>query len=270
MTKGQTESGAILVAVLLVLTLLAGIAAALVHSGPNALLTLRAEDALLRRENALHSALAGLGKALSPAFAGGQRDGRSFILPSPTDAVVTAKIQSISGLINANTAPTVLLEGLLRAAGAGDLSAQDKTAALGAARQQMPFRSESELAIFFADTPALWQEVRPVLTVWGKADTLDPDTAPRLALQAIPGMTADAADALIVSRSATTWASTGRAEAELLYRPFLAGQDQGIYSFSLRVGADRLASTGIGMFGKDGQFHLIGMDWPSAEDEIAP
>src|SRR3990167_3616748 len=73
MTKGQSEGGAILVAVLLVLTLLAGIAAALVHSGRNALLTLRAEDTLLRRENALHSALASLGGALSPALSAGKR-----------------------------------------------------------------------------------------------------------------------------------------------------------------------------------------------------
>jgi general secretion pathway protein K len=270
MTKGQNESGAILVAVLLVLTLLAGIAAALVHSGRNALLTLRAEDALLRRENALHSALASLGGVLSPPLSAGQRDGRSFTLPSPADAVVTAKVQAISGLVNANTAPTVLIEGLLRAAGADDLTAQDKAAALGAARQQTPFRSADELAIFFADTPAIWQQVRPVLTVWGKADTLDPDTAPRLALLAIPGMTTGAADALIATRATAVWAVTGRAEAELLYRPFLAGQDQGIYGFSLRVGADRLASTGIGMLDKDGRFHLIGLDWPSAEENIAP
>jgi hypothetical protein len=217
MTKWQSESGAILVAVLLVLTLLAGIAAALVHSGRNALLTLRAEDTLLRRENALHSALASLGGVLSPALSAGQRDGRSFTLPSPADAVVTAKVQAISGLINANTAPMVLLEGLLRAAGADDQAAQDKAAALDAARK-----------------------------------------------------TADAADALIAARAGAGWDATGRAEAELLYRPFLAGQDQGIYAFSLRVGADRLASTGIGMLGKDGRFHLIGLDWPSAEEDIAP
>ncbi|OHC53012.1 MAG: hypothetical protein A3D16_00640 [Rhodobacterales bacterium RIFCSPHIGHO2_02_FULL_62_130] len=270
MTKGQSEGGAILVAVLLVLTLLAGIAAALVHSGRNALLTLRAEDTLLRRENALHSALASLGGALSPALSAGQRDGRSFTLPSPADAVVTAKVQAISGLINANTAPMVLLEGLLRAAGADDQAAQDKAAALDAARQQAPIHSTGELALLFADTPAIWQQVRPVLTVWGRADTLDPDTAPRLALLAIPGMTAEAADTLITARAGAGWDATGRVEAELLYRPFLAGQDQGIYAFSLRVGADRLASAGIGMLGKDGRFHLIGLDWPSAEEDIAP
>lgn len=270
MTKGQAESGAILVAVLLVLTLLAGIAAALVHSGRNALLTLRAEDTLLRRETALLSAIASLGSALSPSLASGLRDGRSFTLLSPADAVVTAKVQAISGLINANSAPSEMIEGLLRAAGVDDLSARDKATALGVARQQTPFISENELAIFFADTPAVWLQVRPVLTVWGKANTLDPETAPRLALLAIPGMTAEAADTLISTRSAATWASKGRAEAELLYRPFLAGQDQGIYAFSLRIGADRLASTGIGLLGKDGRFHLIGLDWPSAEEEIAP
>jgi general secretion pathway protein K len=270
MTKGQSESGAILVAVLLVLTLLAGIAAALVHSGRNALLTLRAEDALLRRETALHSALASLDGALSPPLWGGSQDRISFTVASAADAVVTAKIQAISGLINANTAPMVLLEGLLRAAAADDLTAQNKAAALGAARQQTAFRSADELAIFFADTPLLWQQVRTVLTVWGGADALDPDTAPRLALLAIPGMTANAADALIAARAGSAWDSTGRAEAELLYRPFLAGQDQGIYAFSLRVGADRLASPGIGILGKDGRFHLIGLDWPSAEENIAP
>ena len=270
MTTAKTESGAILVAVLLVLTLLAGVAAALVHGGRNALLTLRVEDALLRRENALHSALVGLDGFLSSPASAAARDGRSFILLAPSDPAVTAKIQAVSGLINANTAPIMLLEGLLRAAGADDLAARESAAALDAARRQSAFRSTTDLAIFFVDTPGLWQQLQPVLTVWGQADSLDPATAPRLALLAVPGMTAAAADALISARTTMTWASTERAEAELLYRPFLAGRDQGIYAFSLRVGADRLASTGLGMRGKDGRFHLIWLDWPSAGEDIAP
>ncbi len=269
MTQSQTENGAILLAVLLILALLAGISTALVHSGRNALLTLRAEDALLRRENALHSALASMGRVLSNSLAERPRDGVSFAMPLSADVVVHAKVQAISGLINANTAPTVLLAGLLRAVGAEEQAAQDKAAAIDAARQLSPFRSKDEVATFFADSPAIWQQLRPVLTVWGKAETLNPDTAPRLALFAIPGMTADAADALVADRTFAVWDTTGRAQAELRYRPFLAGQDHGIYTFSLRVGADILASTGIGMLGKDGRFHLIGLNWPSAEEDIA-
>lgn len=268
MTERQGEDGAILVAVLLVLTLLAGVAAALVQGGRSALLALRAEDALLRRETALHSAIPALGAALaSPAT---PRDGRGFALPTAPAAEVSARVQAVSGLINVNAAPAALLEGLLRAAGADDQTAQDKAAALIAARRQTPFATMADLAPLLADSPAVWQQVAPVLTVWGSAEMIDPDTAPRLALLAVPGMTAAAADQLIASRSTAQWATTGRAQAELLYRPFLAGRDQGLYTFGLRVGADQLAQTGLGLRDKTGRFHLISLDWPRAEKDIAP
>ena len=39
-------------------------------------------------------------------------------------------------------------------------------------------------------TPALYRRVAPVLTIWAGNTSPDPNTAPPLALQAIPGMTA--------------------------------------------------------------------------------
>ena len=266
MTQEHNESGAILIAVLLILTLLAGIAAALVHSGHNARQMLEAEDALLRRENALRSVIAHLGATLSSPAAADRRDGRSFSVPDPNGAMVTVKVQAVSGLVNANVASASLLEGLFRAAGADLPTAQDKAMAIVAVRQQAPFVSLTDLLSFFSDDVSLWRRVRPALTVLGKADTLDPDTAPRLALLAVPGMTAEAADSLIANRTTPNWLTTGRQQAELLYRPFLGGEDNGIYAFSLRIGSDRLTNTGTGILDTDRQFHLIGLDWPNDEE----
>ncbi len=270
MTKGQPEHGAILVAVLLVLTLLAGIAAALVHSGRTGVSTLKAEDALLKRETALRSSLAALGPALSGPHETVRRDGQAFALMRLDDITVTAEVQAVSGLINVNTAPVVLLEGLLRAAALDDQTVYETAGAIDAARRKRPFHEPDELAQFFSNTPALWQQLRPILTVLGRADTLDPDTAPRLALLAVPGMTTEAADALIASRATPAWDTVGRSEAALLYRPFLDGLETQTYVFRLRVGTDRLAQNGVGMLGKDAHFYLIGLDWPSAEEDIAP
>lgn len=270
MNTRQSESGAILIAVLLVLTLLAGITAVLVRGGRNAAQMLEAEGTLLRRENTLRSALVNLGVALSPPAAAVPRDGRAFSLPDPAGAQVTVKVQAISGLINANLAPTVLLEGLFRAAGADPQTAQEKAAALNIARQQAPFTASSDLANFFSDDDSLWQQVRPALTIWGKADMLDPDNAPRLALLAVPGMTAKAADALIAARADATWPTAGRPQAELQYRPFLAAEDHGIYAFSLRIGSDRLANTGTGLVDATGRFHLIRLDWQGDEEDFTP
>jgi general secretion pathway protein K len=53
-----------------------------------------------------------------------------------------------------------------------------------------PFATIEEAQMVLGMTPALYRRVAPVLTIWAGNTSPDPNTAPPLALQAIPGMTA--------------------------------------------------------------------------------
>jgi general secretion pathway protein K len=52
-----------------------------------------------------------------------------------------------------------------------------------------PFASIEELQMVLGMTPSLYQQIAPVVTIWAGAGSPDPNTAPALALSAIPGMT---------------------------------------------------------------------------------
>jgi general secretion pathway protein K len=52
-----------------------------------------------------------------------------------------------------------------------------------------PFASIEELQMVLGMTPSLYQRIAPVVTIWAGAGSPDPNTAPALALSAIPGMT---------------------------------------------------------------------------------
>ncbi|MEO5831619.1 MAG: type II secretion system protein GspK [Rhodanobacter sp.] len=52
-----------------------------------------------------------------------------------------------------------------------------------------PFVSVEEMQMVLGMTPSLYQQLAPVLTVWSGSPIPDPNTAPPLALAAIPGMT---------------------------------------------------------------------------------
>lgn len=52
-----------------------------------------------------------------------------------------------------------------------------------------PFASVEELQMVLGMTPALYRQVAPVVTIWAGGASPDPNTAPPLALAAIPGMT---------------------------------------------------------------------------------
>ncbi|MEP7186160.1 MAG: type II secretion system protein GspK [Rhodanobacter sp.] len=52
-----------------------------------------------------------------------------------------------------------------------------------------PFASIEELQMVLGMTPGLYKQVAPVVTIWAGAGSPDPNTAPALALAAIPGMT---------------------------------------------------------------------------------
>ena len=63
-----------------------------------------------------------------------------------------------------------------------------------------PFASVEELQMVLGMTPALYRQVAPVVTIWAGSASPDPNTAPPLALAAIPGMTPEQQSAIQAAR----------------------------------------------------------------------
>jgi general secretion pathway protein K len=129
----------------------------------------------------------------------------------------TVKINAIGegGKVDLNAASPQVLQGLFMAAGQPAESAKSlatsvvewrgaslvlgdpavRLAAYTAAGRDYgprngPFVSIEELQMVLGMTPALYRTIAPDITIWSGNATPDPNTAPPLALAAIPGMTA--------------------------------------------------------------------------------
>lgn len=63
-----------------------------------------------------------------------------------------------------------------------------------------PFASLEELQLVLGMTPALYQRLEPAITIWSGRFQPDPDTAPPLALAAIPGLTPQQVQAALAAR----------------------------------------------------------------------
>ena len=130
------------------------------------------------------------------------------------NAQVTVSAVSESGKVDLNAAMPPVLQGLFVAAGLRPDAAQKLAAqvvdwrapaavasagapgdgAYAAAGRSYrprhaPFASVEELQMVLGMTPALYRSLAPVLTIWSGSSSPDPNTAPPLALAAIPGMT---------------------------------------------------------------------------------
>lgn len=130
------------------------------------------------------------------------------------DATVKVSAIGESGKVDLNTASPEVLQGLFHAAGLPSLAAKAlaanvvdwrsvpglaadaatrRAAYLAAGRsygpRSGPFASIEELQLVLGMTPALYREVAPDITIWSGNTVPDPNTAPPLALAAIPGMT---------------------------------------------------------------------------------
>lgn len=130
------------------------------------------------------------------------------------DATVKVSALDESGKVDLNAASPQVLQGLFQAAGlapeqasalaasvvdwrglpgqAGDVAARRATyraAGRSYGPRSGPFASIEELQMVLGMTPALYRRVAPVVTIWSGNATPDPNTAPPLALAAIPGMT---------------------------------------------------------------------------------
>jgi general secretion pathway protein K len=140
-------------------------------------------------------------------------DGRVYTFQYDHAAIRVSAINE-GGKVDLNTATPEVLLGLFQAAGMTPLkakvlaasvidwrSAPDPTsglderdaAYLAAGRdygpRHGPFASVEELQMVLGVTPAIYRQVAPVVTVWSGNQTPDPNSAPTLALAAIPGMT---------------------------------------------------------------------------------
>lgn len=140
-------------------------------------------------------------------------DGRTYTFHYDHATIAISAIDE-GGKVDINAASPEVLQGLFHAAGLdpakaraladqvvdwrnpSDLPSQGDTpdAAYQAAGRRYgprhgPFATIEELQMVLGMTPALYRRIAPVITIWAGAASPDPNTAPALALAAIPGMT---------------------------------------------------------------------------------
>ena len=141
-------------------------------------------------------------------------DGRPYTFRYDNATVRVSAIDE-GGKVDLNSAAPEVLQGLFRAAGQDPRAARELAAAVvnwrsytsdagGAAALQptagadgrprhAPFASIEELQQVRGMTPALYRTVASQITIWSGRESPDPDSAPPMALAAIPGMTAQQA-----------------------------------------------------------------------------
>lgn len=152
-------------------------------------------------------------------------DGRPY--PFAFDgARVAVSIVSETGKVDLNAASADVLLNLFRAAGMPDAQAQAVTrnvvdwrsftvspvstvpnaayaqAGLDYGPRHGPFGTVEELQMVLGMDPAVYRAVASQVTLWSGRPAPDPNTAPPLALAAIPGMTPQQAQSILASRSA--------------------------------------------------------------------
>ncbi|MEW9573408.1 general secretion pathway protein GspK [Rhodanobacter sp. Si-c] len=148
-------------------------------------------------------------------------------------ATVQVSMVDEGGKVDLNAATPVVLQALFRAAGldtaaAGQLAAsvvdwrsfvtapgqvERGRAAYAAAGRDYgprhgPFASLEELQQVLGMTPALYQQLEPAITIWSGRTIPDPNTAPPLALAAIPGLDPQQLQAIQAARQRNAMAGT--------------------------------------------------------------
>lgn len=152
--------------------------------------------------------------------------GNGRVYPFPFDgASVQVSMIDEGGKVDINAASPQVLQALFQAAGldataAGKLAANvvdwrsfvadagqadSARAAYAAAGRDYgprhgPFATLEELQLVLGMTPALYQQLEPAITIWSGRATPDPNTAPPLALAAIPGLDPQQMQAMLAAR----------------------------------------------------------------------
>jgi general secretion pathway protein K len=276
------EDGAVLLVVLAALTILTLLATAAADILRSRAALAEAGFVMLEREAAIRSAVA-LGAA-HVMLRGELRwlpDGRAYELTVP-GARGEIRIQAVGGLINVNRADAGILKSLL-AQFTGEADAKDVAEAIVAARKGrmgsdgkaaapprlLAFPDLTAVAPIFAGRGALWSQAAPFLTIYGPTGSVDPITAPREVLAAMPGMSAEDLRFLLTARAAGE--ARGPAVQAMLtrYRPFLTGTDDGIYRIRVRMADDGRRGNGFSqeaviMTGRDPKraYRVLQWGWP--------
>lgn len=151
-------------------------------------------------------------------------DGRVYRFQYDHAAIEVSAVDE-GGKVDLNTATPQVLQGLFQAAGMDPQQARalsgrmvewrsapgpanqlsEQRAAYAAAGRDYgprngPFASIEELQMVLGMTPAIYRKVAPVTTIWSGTTSPDPNTAPPLALAAIPGMTVPQRSAILAAR----------------------------------------------------------------------
>ncbi|HEX8778495.1 MAG TPA: type II secretion system protein GspK [Rhodanobacter sp.] len=138
-------------------------------------------------------------------------DGRTYPFRFD-DAAVSVTVTDEGGKVDLNAASPEVLKGLFHAGGLDQAAAARLAANVVAWRsfprigggervraeyaaagrdygpREGPFASLQELQLVLGMTPALYSRIEPAITIWSGLAVPDPNTAPPLALAAIPGL----------------------------------------------------------------------------------
>lgn len=172
-------------------------------------------------------------------------DGRANELPFGP-AKLRIRLQSENGKVDLNGAPDALIEGLLASlVKTGDLSDAEQATRIAAAildwrdadhrvrsggaedgdyraakrpvgARDGAFLSVSELNQVLGVDSAVYARLAPYVTVYSWAPQVDPMTAPRGVLLAVPGLDSDRVDEFLTAREALTGDAAPRLPVELL------------------------------------------------------
>jgi general secretion pathway protein K len=221
------QAGFALLLVLWVLALLSILAAGLAadsHSGDQAALTFVA----LARARA--TADAGVTLALATLIEPGPAsswpaDGRTKAVRY-NDQDISVSVQDEGGKIDLNRAPQPVLAGLLLQLGVDDEAREKIVAAILGRRQaflgdtaafvprgqrgnvafalgNQAFAAVSEVRLIDGVTDDIYARMRPFVTVYTQSATINPRTAPRTVLLAVPGVMEQQADLYLTARAAS-------------------------------------------------------------------
>ena len=197
-------------------------------------------------------AASGEGGSGGPVPSGDLRfDGRPYVWAFD-EGVIQIAIQSEAGKIDLNAAREELLLGLLRAngveqpevlldriadfrdpdkdrrsQGAEDADYQNAGRSQGA--KDAPFESVEELQQVLGVSRTLYDRLAPALTVYSEARGIDPLTAPRAALRALPEIDPAVIEALLAERQAEEPDLVGLLTE---FEAYLAGPGSLVYSIS--------------------------------------
>ncbi len=241
------ETGAVLLMVLVALALLAAVAASSARLAASAIVSTKAEGALLGEQITVVSALALIAARMNGPNPLPQ-DGTPVALKLP-DREIEVRVHAVAGLVNPNSAPRPLLVALFRTAGTQPLLAEQLAdriitkrtlaEAQGAGRA---FRFASDMRRLLADQAGLWVQLRGLTTFMGANVNFDPNTAP-LRLRAVaPPATLGGFD---------LYAGTAALESAGLYEVYISNLDPAL-------GGVTHASVSITASG----YRVVALDWP--------